>query len=660
MRRRLWPWIAGVAAVLVVIAIVIRRLADTAPESDFALIDLAVLRVLEGWQPVGAYSRFGWSHPGPLYFQVLAPLYALSGHRHLSVVVTVALVNGASILGLLAVLWRYSAGLTAAAILWLSIYLFRLDGVLASPWNPFAPLLPLALLLVVAAAAASGAYRLLPLLIALASFVVQTHASFIAVAVTATLTAIVMIAIDVLAARQKHVAVDRSLRRSLVAAVLTFCVLWAVPVIDELRPNGGTNLRKIAAFVMHAEPHDPRLAAHAFEHLIVAPLISPLRLWNATPLPAREPAVRLGVEVQAVALVVATAVLLMRRKRFESRLALIAVAATLAGFAAVRRLPEAPLEYTIMWVTILGVLNWTVITAVPFDALCSWLTRRVASRSWTRPRWVGLFVTAAVAVACALEVIDLRAADVQATPRIATLTDLVRARAARLEASTPLVLVPQSFWGVATGVVLQLRLAGLHPHVERGRLPMFGDDLAPTGDERLTIALAQFDDHNEDVRNRSNYDELGKADDVYVYAVDPPPPHIVFDGPLKVVDRSSSIEQPARLVDGDRESIGGETSPHAVRFSDGEEFVTLDLPSGRALGVRLFGEPGSTWQLRCARADAAFTRIGRVTIGETTGEAFLWTLDGCRQLKVSPVTNAEPSWLTELEVLVSPPAGKRP
>jgi hypothetical protein len=658
--RRAWPWIAGIGVLVAIVAIMIRRLADTAPESDFALIDLSVLRVLHGWQPVGAYSRFGWSHPGPLYFQVLAPLYALSGQRHLAIVVTVALMNAASILGLLAVLWRYSAGLTAAAILWLSIYLFRLDGVLATPWNPYAPLLPLALLLVSAAAAAAGAYRLLPLVVGLASFVVQTHASFLGVAATTVVAAAAMIGVDVLIARRQPTAVDRSLTRSVAAALLTACVLWAVPIIDELRPHGGDNLEKIAAFVTHAQPHDPRLGAHAFEHLVVAPLISPLRLWNAAPLPAREPAVRLGVEIQAVALLVVTAILLVRRQRFQSRLALIALSASLAGFATLRKLPEAPLEYTIMWVTILGVLNWTVITGLPFEALLSWIARRADWRARLQPRWAVLAVAAAVIVACAREVIELRAADVQATPRIAKLAELVRARAALVGTSTPLVLVPQSFWGVATGVVLQLRLAGLHPHVERGRVPMFGEDCAPTGDERLTIAFAQFEEHNDDLRNRSNYDELGSADDVYVYAVDPPPPHLAFAGPLEIADRSPSMVEPARISDGGRDATGGETSTDTVRFSDSEEFVTLKMPSGRAVGVRLFGQPGSTWQLRCARADAGFARIGRVTIGDSSGEAFLWALDGCRLLKVSPVTDLEPSWLSELQVLVGPPGHQRP
>src|SRR5262249_31270455 len=154
-------------------------------------------------------------------------------------------------------------------------------------------------------------------------------------------------------------------------------------------------------------------------------------------------------------------IFLVRHQRFQSRLALVALASSLAGFAAVRRLPEAPLEYTIMWVTILGVLNWTVITGPLFDALLSWMTHRLDGRARINLRWATIALVAAVAAACTREVIALRAQDVRASPRIERLAGLARAKAALAATTTPLVVVPQSFWGVATGVVLQLRLAGL-------------------------------------------------------------------------------------------------------------------------------------------------------------------------------------------------------
>jgi hypothetical protein len=49
--------------------------------SDRAILEIYALQALEGKLLVGPYSRFGWHHPGPLYFYVAAPWYWMSGHH---------------------------------------------------------------------------------------------------------------------------------------------------------------------------------------------------------------------------------------------------------------------------------------------------------------------------------------------------------------------------------------------------------------------------------------------------------------------------------------------------------------------------------------------------------------------------------------------------
>jgi hypothetical protein len=46
-----------------------------------------------GVWPLGPYSRFGWHHPGPLYFYLLAPLYAAGGFRFVGINVSAAIIN---------------------------------------------------------------------------------------------------------------------------------------------------------------------------------------------------------------------------------------------------------------------------------------------------------------------------------------------------------------------------------------------------------------------------------------------------------------------------------------------------------------------------------------------------------------------------------------
>ncbi|MEO6006681.1 MAG: hypothetical protein ABIU38_01400, partial [Vicinamibacteraceae bacterium] len=71
---------ALLAAVFVAVAAISTRTApDTYPVADTATTSIATLRAARGELAVGSYSRFGWNHPGPLLYQILAGPYELSG-----------------------------------------------------------------------------------------------------------------------------------------------------------------------------------------------------------------------------------------------------------------------------------------------------------------------------------------------------------------------------------------------------------------------------------------------------------------------------------------------------------------------------------------------------------------------------------------------------
>ena len=47
--------------------------------SDGAILEISTIEALNGRQLLGPYSRFGWNHPGPLYFYLQGPWYLASG-----------------------------------------------------------------------------------------------------------------------------------------------------------------------------------------------------------------------------------------------------------------------------------------------------------------------------------------------------------------------------------------------------------------------------------------------------------------------------------------------------------------------------------------------------------------------------------------------------
>src|SRR5437016_1926581 len=94
-------WFA-VAVVIVVLPLVVTTLALVGahwhPSSDDALEVLKIRDVGGRHTPLtGAPSRFGWDHPGPLLFWILAPFRVLAGNT--GILVGVACINAAALVG---------------------------------------------------------------------------------------------------------------------------------------------------------------------------------------------------------------------------------------------------------------------------------------------------------------------------------------------------------------------------------------------------------------------------------------------------------------------------------------------------------------------------------------------------------------------------------
>jgi hypothetical protein len=60
---------------------------------DLATLEVRTLNALEGRQLLGPYSRYPWSHPGPVYFYLLAPVYAVLGRAPWGLFVGAGLIN---------------------------------------------------------------------------------------------------------------------------------------------------------------------------------------------------------------------------------------------------------------------------------------------------------------------------------------------------------------------------------------------------------------------------------------------------------------------------------------------------------------------------------------------------------------------------------------
>src|SRR5436190_2093788 len=127
---------------------------------------------------VGVASRFGWYHPGPLLFLLLAPSQRLLGET--GVLAGTAALNAAALVGVVVVVRRRGG---TALVLWTGLLVAALvhalgPGLLLDPWNPWVALLPFLCFALLAWSVACGDHAALPWAVGVGSFVVQTHVGY--------------------------------------------------------------------------------------------------------------------------------------------------------------------------------------------------------------------------------------------------------------------------------------------------------------------------------------------------------------------------------------------------------------------------------------------------------------------------------------------------
>ena len=175
-------WILAVALlVLAPLVVMLINLVGTHwfPASDQALEVLRIGDVGGRRTPlVGVQSRFGWDHPGPLLFWWSAPFRWVFGNT--GVLFGIGLLNGAAITG--SVLVARRRGGLPLVVAFAVVFLALLQGLgidlLVDPWNPWVAVVPFLLYLLLAWSLAERDYALLPWLVAVGTFLVQTHVGY--------------------------------------------------------------------------------------------------------------------------------------------------------------------------------------------------------------------------------------------------------------------------------------------------------------------------------------------------------------------------------------------------------------------------------------------------------------------------------------------------
>lgn len=200
---------------------------------------------------VGAWSRWGWSHPGPIVYWVLAPFARVLGQQ--GALVGAGLVNAAAIVGSMAVvLRRAGVAKAAAAALVLALVVHAAGSEkLVDIWNPTIAFFSFFFFLFIIWSVVCGDRWLLPGAVAVGSFSVQSHVGYALVVGGLLLVTAVWVLV---ARRQDRPRWSRPQRLAAWGAAAAVLVMWA-PAVVEQRSGDPGNLSALAEY--GADPDEP-------------------------------------------------------------------------------------------------------------------------------------------------------------------------------------------------------------------------------------------------------------------------------------------------------------------------------------------------------------------------------------------------------------------
>jgi hypothetical protein len=373
VRRHLITLAAGLgAAVPVIVATVDAVRSHWEPGADQGIIATRAYDVLGSHTPlVGQYTLAGrvTGHVtyglGPMLYWLIA-LPARFG-TPAAITLTMGAVNTLAIVGAVALARRRGgpvlmlAAAVAIALMCRSLAAETFHDV----WNPSAGLFPFTLLLFLCWSVASGDAWLLPVVVVVASFVVQAHLMYLPP--TAGLLAVALVG---LAATRR----PRLSRRTIAIGAVTLLAVaacWTAPAIDELTHHPGN----ATLVVRSASTREPTLGAAVGWHAVVRAvgwvpwwLHAPADRWTRK-YDVRAPAggVRTATAIALLgALVLAAALGAWRRRPDVAAaaaigLVLCAAIAAEAAHTPVPRVLSATLGYTMWWGSQLGMWVWLVV-----------------------------------------------------------------------------------------------------------------------------------------------------------------------------------------------------------------------------------------------------------------------------------------------------------
>ena len=515
-----WAFPGAIALALIplvvsAIALAVRVGGDYRPSADDAWIELQIRDI--GHQPVllGPYSRFGWFHPGPILYYLLWLPYRITGSTGVSLVVA-ALTLNALVVVAIAFVARRRGGVPLVLITLLLVgILCAAEGAqtLREVWNPFITLLPFVLLVFVAWSLSCAEAWALPVGVAVATFLVQTHVSYGLVASALLLAGVVGAAITMW--RRRRADAERAHRYrswtwSVVVTAAVAAVLWLPVVVQQVRDEPGNLSTLVRFFRDHGREHSYGDAWHVVAsqlsvwpdwvhaHVVGNIYTGGLDLGGSTP-----------IAFWAVVLV-AAAVVTWRRAKDAFRLDVLLALTIVVAVVSVSRIVGEIFPYLVTWTWVVGMLVWL---AIAWSVVRWWQTREA-----TDPRVGAIALGVVAAGLVVVSVVNTIDAATAGNPE-ARRSPLVKAMVDRIEEELPTGdgvveiragTTPGSAW-VGAGIAAQLERDGIETRVAPELGFAYGPDRV-LGDEPVRLVVLPVEDTDvAATRENACFEDAGRV-----------------------------------------------------------------------------------------------------------------------------------------------------
>lgn len=438
-------------------------------EGDYAGLEAALRYVPSGRTLLGPYSRFGWNHPGPLWFYLAWPLYQLTGGGPRGLYLASALLDGIFVASIVAAMRVHAGrvgGAMACAILlaWVSAF----GAMVAWPWNPATVVLPLVAFFVLASAFAAGSARSAIPTVLVGVLVAEHHVATVPTVICVSLAALLMFFV------RKRSRVGRSCRSLLIAGAIAVVALLPT-MIEQLTSSPG-NLTKLVRFFTsrHAESSPSwaeatrdwafgttwlfdRASSGSVDHVDrTAPVASFL-----LPPVCSAYTIRMTIGL-LVASVLSLVVSISRRDHTTSSLLLLSMLGNVLAIVSLHQVVGPVMYYLIFWGTASAVALWMAV-AVAFGRILLTLVPNGAERVFVVASFIAL-----VALSLVVRSFTARAMAAdhallpEPEPSLRTLEEALAARVSR-DARVP--VIHEGAWEASLTMLLELSRDGIEARV---------------------------------------------------------------------------------------------------------------------------------------------------------------------------------------------------